>query len=76
MLPTRVPQVLKARPRERAAALSRKISPAAAAMSQAMTATTDQAELFAGLLGEARTRGLCASAPLIDNQENKPGHSV
>jgi pilus assembly protein CpaF len=35
---------------------SRKISPAAAAMSQAMTATTDQDELFAGLLGEARTR--------------------
>jgi pilus assembly protein CpaF len=35
---------------------SRKISPAAAAMSQAMTATTDQDELFASLLGEARTR--------------------
>jgi pilus assembly protein CpaF len=35
---------------------SRKISPAAAAMSQAMTATTDQDELFVGLLGEARSR--------------------
>ena len=34
----------------------RKISPAAAAMSQAMTATTDQDELFANILGEARTR--------------------
>lgn len=35
---------------------ARKISPAAAAMSQAMTATTDQDELFTDLLGEARTR--------------------
>jgi pilus assembly protein CpaF len=35
---------------------SRKISPAAAAMSQSLTATTDQDEVFTGLLGEARTR--------------------
>lgn len=35
---------------------TRKISPAAAAMSQAMTAAADQDELFAGLLNEARMR--------------------
>jgi pilus assembly protein CpaF len=35
---------------------SRKISPAAAAMSQSLTAATDQDEVFTGLLGEARTR--------------------